>query len=192
MPADAEGTITTLLVSAGSGDRSARDALWAAVYDELHASAARLMAREPAGHTLQPTALVHEAYARLDGATDLKRKSRTYFFRAAAEAMRRILVEHARRRPSSANGPRRIDLDVEHLEGLLGPESVDRLPALDCALDALHEHDPRTYEVVMLRFFAGLTIDTTAESLEISPRTVKRCWAYGRAWLYRRVEEASA
>lgn len=190
-----DGKITRLLTSVGNGDEQAREALWSAVYEELHEMAAGLMARERAGHTLQPTALVHEAYARLLGGQKLGQQDRAYFFAAAAQAMRRILIEHARRHTAkreraspvaaSARAPKG---DV--LESLTVPSaglSADSLLALNDALDALVEHNRQVFDVIMFRFFAGMTIEAAAESLGISPRTARRYWTYGRTWLYRRV-----
>ena len=184
MTGQPDGAVTLFLKAIGRGDTEARQELWSAVYGELHEIAAALMAREQVGHTLQPTALVHEAYARLVGGAPLRRESRGYFFRAAAQAMRRILIEHARRRKRPHLG---VADDLERLVAPTEKPAAEALEALDEALDALAEHDRCVGDVVMLRFFAGLTVEQTADLLSISPRTVKRCWTYGRTWLYRRL-----
>jgi RNA polymerase sigma factor (TIGR02999 family) len=175
--------VTRLLDAAAAGDRCAAADLLPLVYDELRKLAALRMAAESPGHTLQPTALVHEAYLRLIGHGDDNRwDGRGHFFAAAAEAMRRILIESARR----AHGPEhggdftRRDLDPDQPEPT-GPSP--RLLDLDEALDQLAAVDPRAAEVVKLRFFAGLTVPETAAALGISARTADNDWAYARAWL---------
>lgn len=198
MSGETGGTITSFLLAVGQGDERARQKLWATVYDELHEMAAGLMAREPAGHTLQPTALVHEAYARLLGGEQLAGQQRAYFFAAAAQAMRRILIEHARRnvakrQRATVPGPAPSNATPSPLESLPAPSAgltAERLLCLDEALDALADQDRGVFDVIMLRFFAGLTIENTAETLNISARTVRRYWTYGRTWLYRRISGA--
>ncbi len=168
--------------AAGADRRSAADLL-PLVYAELRALAAARMANEATGHTLDPTGLVHEAYLRLVGPKDAARwDGRGHFFAAAAEAMRRILVEHARRKRGPEHGGhlRRCDLDPE---GPTAPDRSDRLLALDEALDRFAAAEPRAAEVVKLRYFAGLTVAEVAALLGISPRTVDGDWAYARAWL---------
>ncbi|MBT8484745.1 MAG: sigma-70 family RNA polymerase sigma factor [Phycisphaerales bacterium] len=186
MPDGAETSVTSFLVAMDAGDPAARERLWAAVYDELHGMASEMMRREPAGHTLQPTALIHEAYARLLGGEKLQQRSRAYFFGAAAQAMRRILIEHARkhapRKSASVGG-----FPLESLTASTFSHTREGVEALDQALDALSEHDRQVFDVIMLRFFTGLTVDQTSDVLGISPRTVKRNWVYGRTWLYQRV-----
>lgn len=144
------------------------------------------MHREPAGHTLQPTALVHEAYLRLMSDQEAKWHDRGHFFGAAAEAMRRILIERARRvaGPMRGGGKQRVPLDQIDPTGTTAPDS---LLALDEALSLLEEHDSRMAEVVKLRYFAGLNVADTAAALDLSPRTVKREWAVARAWLYQKM-----
>jgi RNA polymerase sigma factor (TIGR02999 family) len=175
--------VTRLLDAAAAGDRRAAAELLPLVYDDLRKLAALRMAAESPGHTLQPTALVHEAYLRLVGRGDDNRwDGRGHFFAAAAEAMRRILIEAARR----AHGPEhggdltRRDLDADQPEP---PSPPSRLLDLDEALDRLAAADPRAAQVVKLRFFAGLTVPETAAALGISPRTADNDWAYARAWL---------
>ncbi len=172
------GPVTQLLDSVKDGDEAAKAELWAVVYEELHGMARGYMARERGNHTLQATALVHEAYARLLGSEQIHQRGRSYFFAAAAQAMRRILIEHARRQPSDRPGHLAID-------PVLMPEGSDAdIETLDRALDQLAKHDHEAHEVVMLRFFAGLSVEAAAETLETSERTIKRRWAYGRTWLF--------
>ena len=178
--------VSRLIEAAAGGDRKAAAELLPLVYDELRQLAAARMAEEKPGQTLQPTALVHEAYLRLVGATpDAAFDGRGHFFAAAAEAMRRILVESAR--PKHGGHLARRDLDPEHPAA---PDRSDRLLALDEALDRLAEVEPRAAEVVKLRYFAGLTIPEAAAALGISPRTADNDWAYARAWLVAALGEA--
>jgi RNA polymerase sigma factor (TIGR02999 family) len=154
------------------------------VYDELRRLAAARLADEPSGNTLQPTSLVHEAYLRLVGSPNGDHwNHRGHFYAAAAEAMRRILVEHARRKQRHKRGGQRRRIDLEVAESLLGGPSED-LPALDEALTRLTAHDPVKAEVVKLRFFAGLTMPEVAQALDLSLATAERYWAYARLWLY--------
>jgi RNA polymerase sigma factor (TIGR02999 family) len=175
--------VTRLLDAAAAGDPHAAADLLPLVYDELRTLAAARMAAEAPGQTLQPTALVHEAYLRLVGPADERWwDGRGHFFAAAAEAMRRILVESARRKRGPAHGGHlaRHDLDPEHTAA---PDRSDHLLALDEALDRLAAVEPRAAEVVKLRYFAGLTVAEVAAALGISPRTADADWAYARAWL---------
>lgn len=171
----------------GSGETTGGEAaadLLPLVYEELRKLARARMARERPGQTLQPTALVHEAYLRLSGDGDAPWASRAQFFAAAAEAMRRILIEKARRsrRRKRGGGRRRVTLD----EGLLQAEPApEEILALDQAIDRLEARDAAMARVVKLRYFAGLTVEETALAIETSPRTVKRLWTAGRAWLHR-------
>ena len=174
---------THLLNAAAAGDRKAAADLLPLVYDELRKLAAVRMAAESPDHTLQPTALVHEAYLRLVGRSDENRwDNRGHFFAAAAEAMRRILVESARRKhgPERGGDFTRHDLDSDQ-PAPFGPSP--RLLALDEAIDRLAAIEPRAAEVVKLRYFAGLTVAEAASVLAISIRTVDSDWAYARAWL---------
>lgn len=188
---DSGGAIVTrLLKEAGAGNAQASAELLPLVYHQLRELAARKMRSEQAGHTLQATALVHEAYLRLVG--DAAREpgmhwdGRWHFFAAAAEAMRRILVENARRRGRAKRGGglKRVDLDPAQLTVA---EPPDDLLALDEALEALAAKHPDKAELVKLRYFAGLTIEQAAEALGTSVRTAGRDWAYARAWLFARV-----
>lgn len=186
----AKGDVTRLLAAAESGDRSAFDALYRSVYDELRRIAQANMRREGAGHTLQPTALVNEAYLRL-APTSSNWESRRHFFGAAAEAMRRILVDHARKRLASKRGAEyeRVTLTGSDLDMPTGEQGVDVLQ-IDAALEQLSVEAPRLADLVKLRFFAGLSIQDAAQALQISPATAKRDWAFARAWLQSRVGAA--
>jgi RNA polymerase sigma-70 factor, ECF subfamily len=180
------GDVTRLLEAAGSGDRSAFDALYRSVYDELHRMARASMRREKGGHTLQPTALVNEAYLRLaPSAADWE--GRRHFFGAAAEAMRRILVDHARRRLASKRGAdfERVTLTGPALE-IAAPETGLDVLQVDEALAQLRVESPRLADLVNLRFFAGLSIEDAAQALQISPATAKRDWTFAKAWLHQR------
>ena len=180
--------VTRILSAIGQGDPLAASQLLPLVYDELRKLAAQKLARETPGQTLQPTALVHEAYLRLVGADEEQHwNSRGHFFGAAAEAMRRILVEIARQKASLKRGGDRDRMDV--VEGLLAaPEPREDLVALDAALTRLAETDKQAAELVQLRYFAGLPIREIAEILGISPRTADRLWAFARAWLHEEME----
>jgi RNA polymerase sigma factor (TIGR02999 family) len=182
--------VTRLLDAAAAGDPTAAGQLLPLVYDELRRLAAQRLAHEMPGHTLQPTALVHEAYLRLVGGGDEENwNSRGHFFAAAAEAMRRILVESARRRRAAKHGGGR---GREVLDADLVPAAEPRedLLALDEALDKLAATNRPAAELVQLRYFAGLTLPDAAEALGMAPRTAGRLWAYARAWLRREMEGA--
>ena len=175
--------ISQVLGEIAAGDPGARDALAPLVYDGLHDLAARMMRRERPGKTIQTTALVHDAFMRLVG-EDHGWESRRHFFRAAAAAMRRILVGHARRRNVAKRGGdhQRVELHsaLQIVEG--GSEDV---VALSDALDRFATVDERGHDVVMLRYFSGLSVEETARVLSVSDATVKREWAAARVWLYR-------
>jgi RNA polymerase sigma factor (TIGR02999 family) len=173
--------VTLILSQIESGDRAAAEQLLPLVYDELRRLAAAQMAREKHGHTLDATGLVHEAYVRLvDQKTPQEFIGRQHFFGAAAEAMRRILIENARRKHTQKRGGGQ---DREPLDDLAASEPDDELLALDEALIRLAAQDPLKAKLVELRYFAGLTLDQSAEVLGISPTTADRHWAYARAWL---------
>jgi len=178
------GEVTQLLDAIRAGDGHATDRLLPLVYDELRRLARARLSAEPAGLTLQPTALVHEAYLRLIGEKDAqnaaKWQSHAHFFGAAAIAMRRILIERAR---LARNRISKDSKPVTELDSNTTPDAVDLL-ALDQALENLSKMDPRLTEVVHLRFFAGLTVEQAAEVMGVSPRTVKRDWNFARAWLH--------
>jgi RNA polymerase sigma factor (TIGR02999 family) len=182
--------ITRILEEAQGGDRDAADRLLPLVYRELRQLAARKLAREPAGQTLQATALVHEAYLRLTGGTDPAAapsfENRRHFFAAAAEAMRRILVDNARKRNSLKRGGDKARADVEPAD-LAAPQPSDDVLAVHESLDKLAATDATAAELVKLRYFAGLTLPEAADVLQISTRTADRLWAYARAWLHREI-----
>lgn len=185
MSDQARQEVTQLLAAISDGDSHAAAALLPLVYAELQQLARSFMARENAAQTLQPTALVHEAYLRLVGqADDVKWDNRGHFFVAAATAMRRILVERARHRKRLKRGGDRARVEFNDEAMAIEPPS-DELLALDEALHRLEEYDQRKCRVVMLRYFAGLGIEETAAALHVSPATVKNEWAYARAWLHR-------
>jgi RNA polymerase sigma factor (TIGR02999 family) len=159
-----------------------------AVYQELRRLAAHKMAGIAKGQTLQPTALVHEAWLRLAGGDNgVQFHSRTHFFSAAAEAMRHILIDHARRKQAVRHGGNQPRVDADEVE-IAAPTADGELLAVNEALDRLQELDPAKAEVVKLRYFAGLTIEETAAALAISAPTVKRRWALARAWLFREIQ----
>jgi len=175
--------VTIILDAIKDGDPDAINTLLPAVYEELREMADHQLFREGPGHTLQATALVHEAYLRLAGSEDPGWPSRTYFFGAAAEAMRRILIDHARRKKSKKRGGDQIRHDFMDAE-VMAEECPDDLIAMDEALTKLAETDATKAELVKLRFFAGLSFEQAAELLHISPATARRYWNYTRAWLY--------
>ena len=175
--------INHLLDTLQEGDPVAADQLLVLVYSELRRLAAAKMSREAPGQTLQPTALVHEAWMRLGG--DGQRwENRAHFFGAAAEAMRRILIDRARRKLAARHGAGAEHVDADDIE-IAAPAKDDELLAIHEALDRLAAHDARKAELVKLRYFAGLSIDEAADVLGISAPTAKRDWTYARAWLFR-------
>jgi RNA polymerase sigma factor (TIGR02999 family) len=176
--------VTQILAAAAAGDAHAADALLPVVYDELRKLAAARLAAEKPGQTLQATALVHEAYLRLVGGEPRDWTGRGHFFAAAAEAMRRILVEQARRKGRVRHGGGRRRVELEDVPTVDPDARAGDLVALDEAVDALARVEPVKAEVVKLRYFAGLTIEETAACLGISSATAKRHWAVARAWLY--------
>jgi RNA polymerase sigma factor (TIGR02999 family) len=181
--------VTHLLQAASEGDPRAAAELLPLVYDQLRRLAAHQMAKERPGQTLQATALVHEAWLRVQGTVDQGWDSRRHFFAAAAEAMRRILIENARRKQAVRHGGglRRTELALDEL-AIAGGAPNDELLAVDEALAALEAHDVRKAELVKLRYFAGLTLEEAAAALDLSERTAKRDWTYARAWLYREIK----
>ena len=179
--------VTQILQSAGREDPAAANQLLPLVYEELRRLAQKQMAHEPPGQTIQATALVHEAYLRLVGAPKLPWESRAHFFAAAARAMRRILIDRARRRQAVKHGGDRRRVQLEPGEVACEDSAfvgAEQLVALDEALDGLERVDARKARIVMLRYFAGLTIQETAEALNLSGTTVKEEWRFARAWLY--------
>lgn len=175
--------ITELLTAWASHDPGARDRLVPLIYDELHRLAAGYMRRERASHTLQPTALVHEMYLRMGGIDRMQWRDRAHFMAMAATLMRRVLVEHARDRAREKRGGG-VSVTSLAAHDVAVPESAVDVTALDEALERLAALDLQQSRVVELRFFGGLTVDETAEALQISPATVDREWAFARAWLY--------
>jgi RNA polymerase sigma factor (TIGR02999 family) len=183
-------TDITSLATAGPGEPHAAADLLKIVYDDLRRLAARRLAHEAPGHTLEPTALVHEAYLRLVGsAPDRSWDGRGHFFAACAEAMRRILVENARRKRAVKHGSGLARRDLNEADALV-PEPREDLLALDEALTELTRVDRPAADLVQLRYFGGLTLPEAAEVLGISPRTADRLWSYARAWLRRQVAGA--
>ena len=174
------------------GDAPAANRLLPLVYDELRQLAAVKMARENPGQTIQATALVHEAWLRLGGDQQVAWRNRTHFYAAAADAMRRILIDNARRKNAVRHGgdAERVNLELDSLELAAGMDD-DQLLALHEALDVLAALDAVKAELVKLRFFAGLTLAEAAKVLELSEPTAKRYWAYARAWLYREIKRNS-
>jgi len=180
--------VTDLLSAIDRGDPRAARELFPLVYDELRQLAAAKLAREPAGHTLQPTALVHEAYLRLvEGDPVQQFNGRGHFFGAASEAMRRILVDVARRKKAGKRGGGRARLDLDDLAPAADGRADDLL-ALDEALTALATTDTQAAQLVQLRYFGGLSIKEAAAVLGVSPRTADSLWAYARAWLLDKLE----
>ena len=183
--------VTRILSDLAQGDAHAAGQLLPLVYEELRKLAAARMAEEAPGNTLNATALVHEAYLRLVGPADEVRwDNRGHFFAAAAEAMRRILVEAARRKRAEKHGGGLRRHDATEIE-IAAPESHDDLVALDEALNRFAAIDPQKAELVKLRYFAGLTIEQAADALGISPATAKRHWTYSKAWLFQAIGGAT-
>jgi RNA polymerase sigma-70 factor (ECF subfamily) len=176
------GEVTVLLGKLKQGDKEAEAELFALLYKELRRIAGYYMRHESAGHTLQPTALVNEAYLRLLDQTRVEWKGRSHFLGVAAQLMRRILVDHARQRVTGRRGGGRIQLQLENLD-IPNLAQWEEVLAVHEALNHLREYDPRQERVVEMRYFGGLNVEETAEALGISPRTVKREWAMAIAWL---------
>jgi RNA polymerase sigma factor (TIGR02999 family) len=190
MSESGRGVVTRVLQAVDAGDPAAAEKLLPIVYAELRRLGRSLMARIPPGNTLQPTALVHEAYLRLVGAKDPGWNSRGHFFAAAALAMRHILVDQARRKAQPKHGGDRKRLDADEIDIRVEPPSVDML-ALDEALESLRRRDKRKCDVVMMRYFAGLTIEETARVLDVSEATVERDWRFARAVLLEQLSPRS-
>ncbi len=187
---DGVNEVTRILNAIQAGDAAAADQLLPLVYDELRRLASYKMAGEAAGHTLQPTALVHEAWLRLGGSNQESWGSRAHFFAAAAEAMRRILVEHARRKQSLKRGGGAAHEELNE-SALVLAAPPDELLAVHEALDKLAAEDPSAAELVKLRYFVGMTMEEAASALGIAQRTAERLWTYARAWLRREIREHS-
>lgn len=179
--------VTLLLAAVGQGDPKAADKLLELVYEELRRLATHKMAQEVPGQTLQPTALVHEAWLRLVGAEEPEFENRAHFFSAAAEAMRRILIERARRRASRRHGGGYQRVDLEECN-LVAPQADEELLAVHEALDELARAHPVQAQVVKLRYFGGRTHEEIAQILGLSVPTVKNYWAFSRAWLLQKIK----
>ena len=180
--------ITRILEAADQGDPKAADQLLPLVYDELRKLAASKMARETPNQTLQPTALVHEAWLRLVGNDNPPFANRAHFFAAAAEAMRRILIDKARRKHAHRHGGGQQRVDMDGVAELAAPCDDDELLAVNEALDKLATQNPTEAQLVKLRYFVGMTLDEAAEALGISARTADNYWAHARAWLFREIQ----
>jgi RNA polymerase sigma factor (TIGR02999 family) len=181
--------VTRVLCAIENGDQHAASQLLPLVYEELRRLAANKMAQEKSGHTLQPTALVHEAFMRLVGGDEQRPwDGRGHFFAAAAESMRRILIESARRRNAEKRGGGRVRQELADDDAVTDVQDDATLLLLDEALTKLELEDAKLAKLVELRYFTGLTIDEAAEVLGVSPRTVKRNWTYARAWLRREMD----
>ena len=181
--------ITLVLQAIGRGEGGASDDLLPLVYDELRRLAAARMAQEMAGQTLQPTALVHEAWLRILHDGGRVWENRGHFFGAAAEAMRRILIEGARRKSRLKRGSGQMRLNIEDID-LAAATPDDKVLMIDEALEKLEAEDPEKARVVTLKFFGGLTNQEVAESLGVTERTVERQWAYAKAWLFRSIRKS--
>jgi RNA polymerase sigma factor (TIGR02999 family) len=181
--------VTQLLIDWNNGDKAAVDKLMPVIYVELRALAARYLSKERVGHTLQPTALVHEAYLQLVETSRVNWQNRAHFFGAASRLMRHILVDHARSHQAAKRGAG-LKVSISDEMAATQPRELD-LVALDDALNLLAELDPQQSRIVELKFFGGLSIEEIAEALSISPATVKRHWASAKAWLNRQLTKDS-
>jgi RNA polymerase sigma-70 factor, ECF subfamily len=182
------GQVTELLLQWSRGDNAAREALIPIVYNELRRLARHCLASQPRDQTMQSTALVHEAYLRLVGHTSVHWENRVHFFAVAAQLMRRILVDHARKRHAAKRGGNHLTLRLDDAIALPKKRELD-LVALDDALNELAELDQRQSRIVELRFFGGLSIEDASQLLDLSPATVKREWATARTWLYEQMSQ---
>jgi RNA polymerase sigma factor (TIGR02999 family) len=181
-------SVSHLLQRWSDGDRSALDQLLPLVYDELRRMARRYMGQQPSGHTLQTTALIHEAYLRLVGQEEKQWENRAHFFGVAAQAMRHILVDYARARHTAKRGGETRAVSLEEA-AIVSDERAAEMVALDEALAELARLSPRQSQVVELRYFGGLSVTETAEVLQVSSDTVTRDWNQAKAWLYRRLSK---
>jgi RNA polymerase sigma factor (TIGR02999 family) len=190
----AAGELTLILQKVERGEGAAASELLALVYDELRRLAAAKLAREAAGHTLQPTALVHEVWLRLGGDQQPAWANRAHFFGAAAESMRRILIENARRKRAIRHGGEfvKVSASATNFDIASPINDDDELLLVNEAITALGAHDPRKAELVKQKYFVGLTLEEAADVLGISHRTAKRDWAYARAWLFNEVKRLRA
>ena len=181
-------SVTQLLADWGKGDRSALDRLFPLVHSELRRIAQRQMNQERGGHTLQATALVNEAYLKLVGQQSFEWQNRAHFFAVCAQVMRHILIDHARAHARDKRGGGAIQVSLNEV-AVVAEEQAPNILALDEALRRLESLDPQKGKIVELRYFGGLSIEDTAEVLNISPRTVRREWQRSKAWLYRMISE---
>lgn len=191
MPTLSQQEVTQLLAAWGDGDLSALDKLFPLVHAELRRIAGRQMSHERPGHTLQATALVNEAYLKLAGQEGLEWQNRSHFFAVCAQVMRHILIDHARAHARDKRGGGAVQVPLEDAV-LINGQPPEQLLALDEALKTLEHVDPQKGKLVELRYFGGLSIEETADVLNISPRTVRREWRRSKAWLYRMITEGSA
>ncbi len=192
---DASRQITQLLDQWAGGDHSAFDQLLPLVYEDLHRQAGYMIPRESSGHTLQTTALVHEAYLKLVDQRSAHWQNRAHFFAVASQLMRRILIDHARRRHAAKRGGSNLKIALDEAVAIPGHPDLDIL-RLNDALESLSQAAPREAQIVEMRFFGGLTIEEIAEVMHLAPITVRRDWNFARAWLYQQLtkepsEEAS-
>jgi RNA polymerase sigma factor (TIGR02999 family) len=178
--------ITQVLQAVGRGEARASEDLLPLVYNDLRRHAVVQMSREAAGQTLQPTALLHEAWLRISGDGDRKWQNRAHFFGAAAEAMRRILIENARRKSRLKRGGDQLRVDIEQVE-LAGTTPDEKILLINDALERLQAQDPEKARVVVLKFFGGRTNQEVAECMAVTERTVERHWAYAKAWLFQNI-----
>jgi len=181
-----EGTITQLIQKVSAGDDKAHARLWSLLYDELHQLAQVQMASESPGHTLQPTALIHETYLRLFGGNGFECENRKHFLAIASKVMRQIRVDAARRRKRLKRGGNANREKLENQVSSFESDSLDLL-AIDEALERLNGRDPRKAQIVELRYFGGLSIDDCAETLNVSARTIDYEWRFARAWLHKQL-----
>ncbi|HET8782763.1 MAG TPA: sigma-70 family RNA polymerase sigma factor [Pyrinomonadaceae bacterium] len=191
MPTMSSQEVTQLLADWGRGDKSAFDKLFPLVQDELRRIARRQMSQERPGHTLQATALVNEAYLKLAGQNGFEWQSRAHFYAVCAQVMRHVLIDHARGHAREKRGGGAVQVSLNEVD-LAAEHRADELVALDEALCSLEALDPQKSRIVELRYFGGLSIEETAEVLDVSPRTVRREWRRSKAWLYRMISEGAA
>lgn len=184
--------VTQLLIEYGRGNQAALDQLLPLVYAELHRMAKRYMGRENPAHTLQTTALIHEAYVRLTGGSAKEWGNRAHFFGVAAQAMRHVLVDHARTRHREKRGGQKRATPLDNRSLVVSGERLVGILALDDALTDLAKLHPRQSKVVELKYFGGLSVEETAEALQLSPETVMRDWRVAKAWLHRELSGSDA
>ena len=191
MPSISPQEVTQLLADWGRGDKSAFDKLFPLVHEELRRIAQRQMSHERPGHTLQATALVNEAYLKLAGNEGFEWRDRAHFYAVCAQVMRHVLIDHARAHARDKRGGGALQVSLNDAIAL-GEQRAEELVALDEALRSLEHLDPQKGRIVEMRYFGGLSIEETAEVLDISPRTVRREWRRAKAWLYRMISEGVA